>query len=521
MYVGDWLGKRDLLTPERLALVDDATGLRYSYRRLNERANRLAHALRHQLAVRKGDRVAVLARNRLEYLDAIFATGKLGAILVPLNWRLTGAELAYMLDDCTPRILIAEAEFGSVVSELRAGSTIETVITLDGKQDGNVDALPYVDLLRGAADGAVYEDVGLEDPHLILYTSGTTGRPKGAVLPHRVMVWNSLNTNVCWDLCAGDVSVIHTPFFHTGGINVLTIPILHTGGAMVLMREWNPRRCLELIEQERVTIFFAVPTMFQMLLDTPSFAGTDLGSVRFFISGGAPCPVPLIEAYQARGVPFRQGYGLTEVSVNCFTLNPEDAIRKAGSVGRPIFHLDARLVDDEGHDVAPGQVGELWLQGPTTCAGYWNNQEATAQVITDGWFHTGDMARIDAEGYYFIVDRKKDMFISGGENVYPAEIENVLYQHEAVAECAIVGVPDSVWGEVGRALVVVRPGMTLTEEEVIEHCRQRLARYKSPKTVLFLPELPHNAAGKVHKAVLREQFGTGLSPDLSHLNVHD
>ncbi|PLS83209.1 MAG: long-chain fatty acid--CoA ligase [Chloroflexi bacterium] len=506
MYIGDWLGKRELLTPDRLALVADATGSRYTYRQLNERANRLANALRHTFGIRKGDRVAVLAKNCVEYLDALFATGKLGAILVPLNWRLSVEELAYQLNDCTACVLLVGPEFAATGHALRAQTPVAALIAFG---DPRVDGAPqYDDLLAHATDEPVTEEIELDDPHIILYTSGTTGRPKGAVLPHRVLVWNSLNTNVGWELRADDVSVIHTPLFHTGGINVLTIPLLHAGGTLVLMREWDPQRCLQLIERERVTVFFAVPTMFQQLLSMPNFVQTDFSSVRFFISGGAPCPVPLIEAYQARGIPFRQGYGLTEVSVNCFTLNPEDAIRKVGSVGRPIFHLDARVVDPVGQDVGPGEIGELWLRGPIVCAGYWNNLEATREAISDGWFHTGDLARLDDEGYYYIVDRKKDMFISGGENVYPAEVERTLYEHPAVLECAVIGVPDERWGEVGCAVIVVRVGTMLTPGEVVHHCQQQLARYKVPKHVLFVDELPRNSGGKVLKPLLRNQFST-------------
>ncbi len=506
MYIGDWLGKRELLTPDRLALVAEATGSRYTYRQLNERANRLANALRHTFGIRKGDRMAVLAKNCVEYLDALFATGKLGAILVPLNWRLSVEELAYQLNDCTACVLLVGPEFAATGHALRAQTPVAALIAFG---DPRVDGAPqYDDLLAHATDEPVTEEIELDDPHIILYTSGTTGRPKGAVLPHRVLVWNSLNTNVGWELRGDDVSVIHTPLFHTGGINVLTIPLLHAGGTLVLMREWDPQRCLQLIERERVTVFFAVPTMFQQLLSMPNFVQTDFSSVRFFISGGAPCPVPLIEAYQARGIPFRQGYGLTEVSVNCFTLNPEDAIRKVGSVGRPIFHLDARVVDPVGQDVGPGEIGELWLRGPTVCAGYWNNLEATREAISDGWFHTGDLARLDDEGYYYIVDRKKDMFISGGENVYPAEVERTLYEHPAVLECAVIGVPDERWGEVGCAVIVVRVGTMLTPGEVVHHCQQQLARYKVPKHVLFVDELPRNSGGKVLKPLLRNQFST-------------
>ncbi len=502
MYIGDWLGKRELLTPERLALIDDTTGERYTYRELNARANRLAGSLRERCGVRKGDRVAILARNQVAYLDALFATGKLGAILVPLNWRLTTHELAYMFKDSGASVLIYDADFAATLAPIRPQIAVRHYVALGAAGPGDI---PYVDLLDRAA-APVSEEVGLDDPHLILYTSGTTGAPKGAVLPHRVLVWNSLNTNVGWDLRADDVGIIHTPLFHTGGINVLTLPILHAGGTMVLMRDWNPARCLELIERERVTIFFAVPTMFQMLLDTPTFAAADLSSVRFCIAGGAPCPVPLIQAYQRRNIPFRQGYGLTEVSVNCFTLNPEDAIRKAGSVGKPIFHLDARIVDDAGQEVPNGAVGELILRGPTVCTGYWRNAGATAQALQKGWFYTGDLAQIDTEGYYFIVDRKKDMFISGGENVYPAEVERVLYEHQAVLECAVIGVAHSRWGEVGRALVVLRPATLVSEAELIAFCRQRLAAYKTPQSIYFVAELPHNSSGKIMKPELRQQY---------------
>ncbi len=503
MYVGDWLGRREWLTPERVALVDDHTGARYTYRQLNVRANRMAAVLRDQLGIGHGDRVAILARNQVCYLDLLFASAKLGAILVPLNWRLTAAELAFQLNDCTPRALFCDSEFRTAARRACEHSQPIQTLFLDA-QPGDP---PLEQWLAAAPDAPVTSEVDLEDPHLILYTSGTTGQPKGAILPHRVLVWNSLNTNVSWELRADDVSIIHSPLFHTGGINVLTLPLLHTGGRMVLMREWDPARCLQLIEQERVTVFFAVPTMFHMLRQAPNFAQTDLSSVRFFISGGAPCPPSLIRAFQHDGVPFRQGYGLTEVSVNCFSLAPEDALRKPGSVGRPVFHLDARIVAGDEQDVPAGEIGELILRGPTVCAGYWNNPQATAATIRDGWLHTGDLAYQDAEGYFFIVDRKKDMFISGGENVYPAEIEHVLMAHPAVAECAVIGVPDLKWGEVGRALVVLVPGAQASVDELFAYCRQRLARYKVPKSLVLVDALPHNASGKVAKPALRQSYG--------------
>ena len=510
MYVGDWLGRRALLTPSKIALVDAATGLRHSYRELNRRANRVAQLLREQLGIGKGDRVAILATNRIEYLDLLFACGKLGAILVPLNWRLALRELALILSDCTPQVLAYAPNFASTVAELGALGITPQTLALGPMAEGTG---PLAAALAAPGDAPAMEsEVDLEDPALILYTSGTTGRPKGAILSHRMLVWNSINTIVGWELSAQDVTITHTPFFHSGGINVLTLPLIHCGGTVVLMESFDPVRCLELIAAERVTVLFAVPTMFQMLLEAPNFDRTDFTAVRFFISGGAPCPVALIRAYQARGVPFRQGYGLTEVGPNCFTLQPEDAIRKAGSVGFPNMHVDARIVDDRGHDQPPGAVGELILRGPTVFSGYWNNPEATAAAMHGGWFHTGDLVRRDAEGYYYIVDRKKDLIISGGENIYPAEVENVLYAHPAVAAVVVIGVPDPKWGEVGRAVVVLRPGHQATAADLIEFCQGKLARYKIPKSIVFAAALPHNAAGKIVKQEVRARYGGPIAP---------
>ena len=504
MYVGDWLGRRALLTPHKIALVDAATGVRYSYSDLNERAARVAWLLRGELGVRPGDRVAMLATNRVEYLDLLFACGKLGAILVPLNWRLALPELEYILGDCSPRALVYASGYAPVVADLRPGLNIPHYTPIDGADSPASIAAALAEI---GETPEIASEVDLEDAALILYTSGTTGRPKGAILSQRMLVWNSINTIVGWELSAQDVTITHTPFFHSGGINVLTLPLIHCGGTIVLMESFDSLRCLELTASERVTVLFAVPTMFQMLLEAPNFAQTDFSSVRFFISGGAPCPVPLIGAYQERGVPFRQGYGLTEVGPNCFTLQPDDAVRKAGSVGFPNFHIDARIVDDHDQDLPPGAVGELILRGPAVCSGYWNKPEATAAALRDGWFHTGDLVRRDEEGYYYIVDRKKDMFISGGENVYPAEVEEVLYAHPAVREVVVIGVPDRQWGEVGRAVVTLRPGHQVSAAELIAFCQGRLARYKIPKSVVFEDELPHNASGKVLKQVVRARHG--------------
>ena len=525
MLVGDWLAKRELLTPDKVALIDVATGERRTYRAWNARANAAAHALREGVGVQKGDRVAVLALNCPEYLDVLFAAGKLGAILVPLNWRLTVRELEIILRDCAPAVLCHDETYAAAARQVAglvgiptlplsasaggdAGATSRP--TKAGGDAGATDPLPTK--AGGDAGGmaplpVTTPDLSLEDPFLILYTSGTTGVPKGAVLSHRMVTWNCINTEISWDVWGTDITPTFAPFFHSGGINVLTLPLVHKGGTVALLRNSDPGAVLECIEHERCTIVFAVPTVFQMMLEHPRFAETDLSSVRFCVTGGSSCPIPIIESYFKRGLTFRQGYGMTEVGVNCFSLAPEDALRKAGSVGRPVFHSEARIVDADDQDVDVDEVGELILAGPHVCSGYWNRPEATAEALRGGWFHTGDLARRDAEGYYYIVGRKKDLLISGGENIYPAEIEALLATHPGIAEAAIIGVHDAKWGEVGRAVVVVRPGARLTAEEVLAFCDGKLARYKIPKSVVFAPILPRNAMGKVIKAELREQFG--------------
>lgn len=495
MFHGDWLSRWACYTPEKIALVESDTGRRFSYEEMNARANRLAETLRHRFGIQKGDRVAVLAYNGVETLDLFFATGKLGAILVPLNYRLVPAELAYILNHCEARLLFYGQDFQECVETLLPSVILEHAISMED----------YDQLATGSGVPEPAE-IDLDDPHLILYTSGTTGRPKGAVLTHGSITWNAVNTQVGWDLRSDDVTLTHTPFFHTGGLNVLTTPLFHRGGTVVLMRQFDSGQSLALIEQEGCTVVFAVPTMFQMMLENPAFETSDLGSVRFFITGGAPCPVPLIEAFASRGLTFKQGYGLTEAGPNCFTLDAKDAVRKAGSVGFPNFHVDVRVVDDEGSEVDPGDVGELLIRGPHVCKGYWRDPEATAKAIQDGWLHTGDLVRRDEDGYYYIVDRKKDMFISGGENVYPAELEKALHRHPAIAEAAVIGVPHPKWGEVGRAIVVLKPGMQLSEPEVLAFLQDRVARYKIPKSVVFASELPRNPSGKILKPVLRERY---------------
>lgn len=510
MYIGDWMGRGATYWPDRLAVVDVAKGEqgRFTYRQMNERANRLANWLRDEAGIKKGDRVGMVALNGVEYLDAFFACGKLGAIFVPYNWRLHPQELADLINQTTPHVLIYSDEFRDTIVQLKpVCPSVTYYLHLEG--EGIKGSRHYQATLQGApADPVTNEEVTEEDIICLLFTGGTTGLPKAAQISYRMIAWNTLNT-IVHELNRDDVTITHTPMFHTGGLLVYTIPLLTLGGTVVIMRRWDPDEMLMLIERERVTMFFCVPTQYQQMLQSLRFKSTDFSSVRFMTSGGAPLPVPLIKAWrEAHDVPFKQGFGMTEFGPGIFSMGPEYAESKAGSIGRPNYFVDARLVDDDNQPVPVGEVGELVLKGPAMCSGYFNNPQATAEAVNDaGWFHTGDLARMDEDGFYYIVDRKKDMFISGGENIYPVEIEKVLYEHPAVHMCAVIGVPDEKWGEVGKAFVILKSDTMVTAEELIGFLRDRLAHYKVPKSVEFVESLPLSPAGKILKGELKQAFG--------------
>lgn len=504
MHSADLLTKRACLTPDREALYDVASGVRYTFAQLNQRANRAANFLRGTCGVQKGDRVSILAHNSIAYVDLLFGAGKIGAILAPLNWRLTARELTYIVNDCQPKVLVLGPEFVAVYDEMRDAVRVEHVVLLEG-------AGSYEESLNQAsAAEPMRPAIEEEDAYCLLYTSGTTGRPKGAVLPHRQILWNAVNTVISWGLSEKDVSPILTPMFHSGGLFVFLVPLFYAGGRIVMARTFDPHASLRLIVEEKCTVILGVPTLFQVWMNSPQFEKADFSHVHFFISGGAPCPPALIEAWnKAKGVCLRQGYGLTEVGVNCFSMTDEEALRKRGSVGKPIFHSEMRLVDSDGNDAAAGETGELLIKGPHVCTGYWNAEDATRQALRDGWFHTGDMARVDDEGFFYIVGRLKDMVISGGENVYAAEVEAVFREHEAVADAALIGQPDEKWGEVGVMIVVRKPNQVVSAEELLKFCAGRLAKYKIPKRVEFVDSLPYSPYGKVIKAELKKRWIVG------------
>jgi len=447
-----------------------------------------------------------LAHNSIAYVDLLFGMRKIGAIFAPLNWRLTAHELTYIINDCQLKVLIIGPEFVSLLEDMRGDINAKHLISLEGAMVSGASS--YEALLdQASAEESKPRFIEADDPYCILYTSETTGRPKGAIIPHRQVLWNAMNTVVSWGLSEKDVSPILTPMFHSGGLFVFLVPLFYTGGRIILARSFDPDASLKMIVDERCTVILRVPTLFQVWMNSPKFKEADFSYIDFFISGGAPCPPSLIEAWhKVKGVPMRQGYGLTEVGVNCFSMTNEDASRKRGSVGKPIFHSQMRLVDANGKDVSIGETGELLIRGLHVCTGYWNNPNATAESLRDAWFHTGDMARMDEEGYFYIVGRFKDMIISGGENIYAAEVEAVFREHPAVAEAALIAQRDEKWGEVGLMIVACRSNQAVSEEELLKFCSGRLAKYKIPKRIGFVEALPYSPYGKVIKAELQKMF---------------
>jgi len=501
----DWIAHFGRRTPDKMAVVDLASERRFSYAQFDARISRLAAHLRDRLKVARGDRVAVLAMNTSDTLEVQFACGRIGAVFLPLNTRLTVPELQYIVGDATPSLMIHDAELADVALAVAKLCKIPSALVLgpDGSYEAAIAASKPLDKA---------EVVTLDDISTIMYTSGTTGQPKGAIITHGMTFWNCVNLGGPAYVSPSTVLLTVLPLFHTGGLNCYTNPVLHAGGTVLIMRAFDPALALAVISDPtyRINQFFGVPSIYQFMAQHPSFATSDFSRLVIGGVGGAPMPVPLLKVWEERGVALQQGYGMTETSPAVLMLDREDARRKAGSSGKPVLHTEVRIVRPDGIDAAVGELGELWVKGPNITPGYWNRPDANASSFTDGWLHTGDAARIDEEGFYYIVDRWKDMYISGGENVYPAEVENVLHQLDAIAEAAVIGIASEQWGETGMAIIAVKPGHSITETEIHAHCQANLARFKRPHSIKFVDALPRNATGKIHKPTLRKNFG---SPD--------
>lgn len=509
----DWITHHAANRPRKEAIRDLGTGRSYTYADLDARADALA-AWFASRGIARGDRVAVLAHNGVEYFDIQFACARSGAICVLLNWRLTVSELEYIINDSAPNLLVHDIEFTETAAALEQRCHIDSTLRIDhGASD-----CPYETALLEARDQTAPREILTHDDVVtIMYTSGTTGRPKGAMITHGMNFWNCVNLGIPAGIGLDTVHLNVLPLFHTGGLNCYSNPVLHAGGTVVLLKQFDPGETLRVLGDPRqgITHFFAVPAPYQFMMQHPAFADTDLSRLRVAGVGGAPCALTIMEAWTARGVQLAQGYGMTETSPGAIFLDPDDALRKIGSTGKALLHTEFRIVDEKGIDCGPDEVGELWLAGPHITPGYWNKPEATADSFEGRWLKTGDAARQDAEGFVYIVDRWKDMYISGGENVYPAEVENVIYQLPEIAEAAVIGVPHERWGETGLAVIVLKDGCGIDRLTVVEHCLERLAKFKVPNDIAVVDELPRNATGKVLKRELRTRFVGEGAPQIT------
>jgi len=505
MYTFDWLAKQAELRADKVALVDAATNRRYTYAEFHLRASRFAEFLRDEWHIQSGDRVALIAHNSSDYFEMLYGCAKIGAILVCMNWRLAVPELEFIMRDSTPVALIYDAPFAESARALKQNLNLSRVMTL--AKDAPAGEWAYEATLAQASGKAiVMPPRSYNDVWHILYTAGTTGRSKGVLQTFGMVFYNSLNIGLPIDLTSNDVTLNLLPCFHTGGLNMYANPTFHVGGTAIIQRTFEPEETFRLLANE-ATAFFGVPAVYLFLSQHPKFAETDFSRMRSWACGGSPIPTSLLELYQKHGIFIQFGFGMTETGPTVFLIDKEHVVSKIGSVGKPQLHVEVRVADHESKDVPVGERGELLIKGPGVTPGYWQLPDVTAQTIEDGWLHSGDVAVRDEDGYYYIVDRWKDMYISGGENVYPAEVENVIYQLPQIGEVAVIGVADEKWGEVGKAIVVLKPDQSLSEAEIIDHCRAKLGRYKVPKSVAFIDKLPRNPAGKVVKHELRAKYG--------------
>ena len=509
--IGLLLGKRAAITPRQEAFVEWERSRRFTFAQLNERVNRIANALLAR-GITPGDRVATLLKNGIEFIETYFAVAKIGAVMVPVNWRLVPAEIAYILQDAGASALLYDDDFDQAVDELHSGTRGEVPTRLwircQNTQQASPDwAEPYAVVLDSASDEEPPVGAWDDDNLFIMYTSGTTGHPKGAVHSHDGMLWSQFTSMATTDMRADDRFLLPLPMFHVGCLNPVSL-LVHRGATGIIMRELDMGEMFRSIEAERVSTFMTVPALLQFMLQAPERQSADLSSVRRISTGAAPVPVSLLDSWAELGISIQQGYGLTESCGPGTLLLPEDAAAKAGSCGRPQMHTEAKIVDDEGNTIPMGseQAGELLLSGPHMMKGYWNKPKATAASLKDGWLYTGDICTWDSEGFITICDRKKDMIISGGENIYPAELENVLAACPDVQEAAVIGVPSEKWGETPLALVVAAPGTSPDADSLKQWCRDHLAGYKVPQLYELVDALPRNPSGKLLKPQLRQQF---------------
>lgn len=512
MDLSDWIERNAGFTPEATAILFEGQALTYGA--MAERVARAAGALASGLGVKPGERIAFLGYNNPQMIVLLFACARIGAMLMPLNWRLASPEHRRMIAESRPTAFFVEPDFMAHAAGMADANPGMRLIAMGdakgGTGDGTGDWLTY-DALMAAADPLAAGSCGAgpADPILLCYTSGATGTPKGAVLTQEALLFNALNSTHMCDMTRADRVLTTLPLFHVGGLNIQTLPALHAGASVVLHAKFDPVATLEDLEREKITLCLLVPAQIMAMIEMPQWPKLDLGHLRLLSTGSTLVPHSLIRAFHQRGIPVIQVYGSTETAPIATYGSVVDARRKVGSAGKPALHCEVRIVGEDGADQAAGTSGEILVRGPNVMREYWQAPELTAQALRDGWFYTGDMGHFDAEGFLFVDDRKKEMIISGAENIYPAELENLLADCAALDEAAVVGRADEKWGEVPVAVVVRKPGTDIDEDGVKEFFVGRIARFKHPHQVIFVATLPRNAMGKVIKDELRDMVAGG------------
>jgi len=502
MNIGDWIRKWSQLSPQKVAIIDD--GHEISYKELNQRSNQVANFFL-QKRIHKGDRVGVLLYNCHEYLEIYFALAKIGAILVPLNWRMAPPELSHILNDCGATFLFFGEDFLDTALYIRDNvEKVKYYISLG--QEDILWAENYQKIQTySSTEPTGFEEPDSEDPHIILYTSGTTGFPKGTLLSNRKTFFNALNANIFYRLTPLDVFLVSRPLFHSGGLLVDSSPALYKGATVIYKRRFSPQEYLETIEKYNVTIIETSATFLNFILKECNVSQYNLRLLKSCYTGGERVSTSTLKEYHNIGIPLSQIFGMTETSIVTW-LSTDNAVRKIGSVGKPVLHGEVKIINSDLEQISPGDIGEIMVRGPILMSGYWNKPEVTREVMSNGWFHTGDLATIDDEGFIYIVDRQKDMLISGGENVYPSEIEKLLLTNPQILDVAVYGVPDEKWGEVGKASVILKNKAKMSDSNMVEFLHDKIGKFKIPKYVEFVDKLPRTATGKIQKYLLIQKF---------------
>jgi len=499
--IGNWVARRREKSRGDVAVVfRDA---RITYDEMAERIARLANALANR-GVSSGDRVAYLGNNHPSFLETLLATASIGAVFVPVNSRLAAPEIDFVLDDSGATTLVVHADLVDVARAGAWSTDVSRRIVVDGAPTAMAES--FEDVLASGATTFRDEMVGIDDAAIILYTSGTTGHPKGAVLSHGNLTWNCFNALVDYGIRHGERVLLISPMFHVASLSMGALPVLLQGGTVILHEKFDPAHVLETIEYERVTMLSGVPTTFQLLQESPNWASADISSLEHLTCGGSAMPERVMAAYEERGLAFAGGYGMTETSPGATAMPQRMSRKKVGSSGLAHFFTDVKIIDESGQTVAPGEVGEILVAGPNVIREYWRRPDATKAAFTDGWFHSGDLGYFDDQGYIYISDRAKDMIISGGENIYSAEVETVIMELPQITGVALIGLPDQKWGEVPMAIVTLAEGATLEQGTLQQHLTGRIAKYKIPKQVVVVEDLPRTASGKVRKADLRRIY---------------